>query len=70
MDRDDVVFGGADALRGKGTGIIWGDVLIRNEGSFEEESEIVRSFVVEKEVSEGVEKSFEERDDEGKGSDI
>jgi hypothetical protein len=66
-----VVFGGADAtLCGKGTVIVWGDVLIRNEGSFEEESEIVRSFVVEKEVGEGVEESFEERDDGGKGSDI
>jgi hypothetical protein len=52
-------------------GDCWGDVLIRNEGSFEEESEIVRSFVVEKqEMSEGVEESFEERDDGGKSSDI
>ncbi len=57
-------------LRGKGTAIIGDDVLIRNEGSFEEESEIVRSFVVEKEVSEGGEENFEERDDGGEGSDI
>ncbi len=66
-----MVFGGANAtLREKETVIVGGDVLIRNEGSFEEENEIVRSFVVEKEVSEGVEESFEERDDGGKGSDI
>ena len=44
--------------------------MIRDERRFEEESEIVRGFVVKKEVSEGVEESFEERDDGGKGSDI
>jgi hypothetical protein len=66
-----VVFGGANAtLRGKGTVIVGGNVLIRDEGRFEEESEVVKGFVVRKEVSEGVEKSFEERDDGGKGSDI
>jgi hypothetical protein len=59
-DSDDVVFGGADAtLRGKGTVIVGRNVLIRDEGRFEEESEIVRGFVVKKEMSEGVEKSFE-----------
>ncbi len=49
-----MVFRGADApLRGKGTVVVWGDVFIRNEGNFENENEIGRSFVVEKEVSEG-----------------
>jgi hypothetical protein len=66
-----VIFGGANAtLRGEGTVIVGGDVSIRQEGRFEEESEIVRSFVVKKEVSEGMEESLEERDDGGKGSDI
>ncbi len=42
-----MVFGGADAtLRGKGTMIVGGDVLVRDEGSFEKESEVVGSFVV------------------------
>ena len=38
-DSNDVVFGGANAttLRGKETVIVGGDVLIRNEESFEEE---------------------------------
>ena len=70
-DSNDVVFGGANAtLRGQGTVIVRWNVLIRDERRFEEESEIVRGFVVKKEVSEGVEESFEERDDGGKGSDI
>jgi hypothetical protein len=70
-DSNDVVFGGANAtLRGQGTVIVRWNVLIRDERRFEEESEIVRGFVVKKEVSEGVEESLEERDDGGKGSDI
>jgi hypothetical protein len=66
-----MVFGGADAtLRGKGTVVVGGDVLVRNERSFEEESEIGGSFVIKQEVSEGVEEGFEERDDGDKGRDI
>ena len=41
-DSDDVVFGGADAtLRGKGTLIVGGNVLIGEEGRFEKGSHIV-----------------------------
>ena len=41
-DSDDVVFGGADAtLRGKGTVIVGGNVLIGEEGRFEKGSQIV-----------------------------
>jgi hypothetical protein len=70
-NSDDVIFGGVDAtLRGKGTVIVGGNVLIGDEGRFQKFSQIVGGFVVEKEVSEGVEESFEERDDGGKGSDI
>ncbi len=70
-DSDDVVFGGTNAtLHGQGTVIVRWNVFIRDEGRFEEENEIVRGFVVKKEVSEEVEESFEERDDGGKGSDI
>jgi hypothetical protein len=37
-EMNDVVFGGADAtLRGKGTVVVGGDVLVRDDGSFEEE---------------------------------
>ena len=41
-DSDDVVFGGADAtLRRKGTVIVGGNVLIREEGRFEKGSQVV-----------------------------
>ena len=41
-DSDDVVFGGVDAtLRRKGTVIVGGNVLIREEGRFEKGSQVV-----------------------------
>ncbi len=60
-DSDDMVFGGADAtLRGKGTMIVGGNVLIGEERRFKKGSQIIGGFVVKKEMSEGVEESFEE----------
>ncbi len=70
-DSDNMVFEGADAaLRGKGTMIVGGNILIGKERRFKKGSQIIGGFVVKKEVGEGVEESFEERDNGGKGSDI
>jgi hypothetical protein len=70
-DSDNMVFGGADAaLRGKGTMIVGGNILIGKERRFKKGSQIIGGFVVKKEVGEGVEESFEERDNGGKSSDI
>ncbi len=44
--------------------------MIGEEGRFKKISQIVGGFVVKKEVSEGVEESFEERDGGGKGNNI
>ncbi len=58
-----MVFGSANAaLRGKGTMVVRGDVLVRDEGGFEEERSVAGGLVIEKEVGEGVRESFEDGD--------